>query len=146
MKRASLMAVVLVVLSACGGGGHGSGSGPTSPTESKSRLTLGGLVTPFGAGAPQEVRLFLDGNEVAKQDFGAGCLIGCTASANLEGVARGQHTFFLTVTRQTRASVSYVIVMDGLYVDSSGLPTQIPARTSTVSLKAGGTVSYNISF
>jgi hypothetical protein len=144
MKRKCALALLTLCLFpwlACGG--HGGGS---SPTETKSRLTLGGLVNPVGAGVVQEVRLFLDGKEVAKRDFGAGCTIGCTTSVDIEGVPRGQHTFSLTVTRQTRVSVVYIIVMDGVYVDSSGVPTQIPARTSTLSLREGGTITYNISF
>lgn len=144
MKRKfALVLVTLALVPWCGcGGGHGGGS---SPTEAKSRLTLGGLLQPVG-GAVQEVRLFLDGKEVARQEFGSGCLVGCTATAMVEDVPRGQHTFSLTVTRQVQVNVVYVIVMDGLYVDASGLSTQIPARTSTVSLRAGGMTSYNISF
>lgn|GEM_PF-5488390 len=65
-------------------------------------------------------------------------------AAILSGISRGAHTVTILVVRQNRTSLTYDVLGQVDFVDSAGTRT-ISLEHRTVTLRAGDTVTYNIS-
>jgi hypothetical protein len=136
----------LLVLACGGGGGHG-GSTPTSPTPQGNTIVVSaGFVATIGGGSLLEATLTLDGKQIDHGDWTAtgGCGV-CVMGAMVGSVSSGAHTVTLTVVRQTATVVSYA-AQGSVSVASSASGQSIALPQKNVSLRAGESVSYQISF
>ncbi len=140
MKRFHCLALLApcIALLACGGGG--GGKGPTEPASQPSITVVDVALVSLDGGA-QEGSLLFDGHEI----FHSSCnpAGACQLAATLSGTPRGAHTVSIVVVRQNRASLTYDIVGEVDFADSAGGKT-IPLEQRHLTLRAGDTVTYNI--
>jgi hypothetical protein len=143
MKHLFCIGLLVPCLSllACGGGGGGP-TGPTEPPVQKSVMVLDTILASFSSGGMEDGKLFLDGREVFHRECNPA--VACQLAATLSGITRGAHTVSILLVRQNRTSVTYVVLGQVDFVDSTG-SRSFPLEQRTVTLRAGDTVTYNIS-
>ncbi|HTG36548.1 MAG TPA: hypothetical protein VLB76_26825 [Thermoanaerobaculia bacterium] len=149
IRRTCLAAILafstLTILSCGGGGGHGG----SSPTESGGKhLTIGFGLAALSGGVVQTAAVSVDNREIGRKEFGnAGCALNCQVIAETERFGAGSHTVAVTIVRQSQGSVRYQVFGTGVVVDTvTGASQAITLGTKTVTLAAGGSVPYGISF
>ncbi len=146
-RLAPTLLISLLVLACGGGGGHGGGSTPTSPTPQGNTVVVSATLVALNGGV-LEASLTLDGKEINHGDWSlsGGCAAGCVMGAMVGSVASGSHTVAMTVVRQTATVISYVALGQVSVANPNGTGQSIDLPQKNVSLKAGESVSYQISF
>jgi len=136
-------ALALLFLFACGGGNK---SNPTAP---QSQIVVSVFLDSFTAnGGVLQATVSIDGQELGHSDWTTlpqGCLSTCQVLGSEDGtLASGMHTVTVKVVRQTLDTVSYD-VRGTVFLNTPTANGTIPLPLQSASLKAQGTVDYDIS-